>query len=124
MIAGKSTEMSLQEVDMRKHWPVGASFVAALTVLGCVSFEGYETLLSTWVGDTEASLVSKWGPPQNLYVSSDGDRTLMYYSNITVIFPGYNSTPPMPLQMTCQTKVTIGQARIVSWRYNGNDCRA
>jgi hypothetical protein len=134
---------------MRKHWLVGASLVAALTVLGCASFEAYEKLLGTWLGDTEANLVSKWGPPQNVYVSPDGNRILTYYSQRTIVLPGYTaptttylsgtnyggtfsgtatsynySTPPMVLDMKCQTNFTVRQAQIVSWSYNGNDCKA
>lgn len=132
----------------KSHMKIKLSFAILLLTLGCASSEAYEKILNTWVGDTEG-VVSKWGPSQNVYTSPDGNRILTYYSQRTMVMPGYtgpsttylsgynynggfsgtatayqSSAPPIPIDMRCQTNFTVNQGRIVSWSYKGNDCKA
>lgn len=134
---------------MSKYLCVGACLIATIFEVGCTSTKGYEKILDTWINDTEANLVSKWGPPQGLYISPEGDRTLTYESHNTMTLPGYSaptttflsgsnyggsfygtatsynhSTPPTVLNLMCQTNFTIHDGKIVAWRYKGNNCRA
>ena len=46
-------------------------------VAGCATRAGYETALSTWVGASEATLLSGWGAPDSFY-ESEGTKYLTY----------------------------------------------
>lgn len=122
---------------------VAATFAMALLALAaCATAEKYEAILDTWVGSSEASLVSSWGPPANVYEAPDGTRILTYNSARNVYIPGqapnYTTTvigntaytnavggrAPMSFGMSCATSFTVRKGKIITWRYQGNDCTA
>jgi uncharacterized protein YceK len=117
--------------------------VLAAALSGCTSVAGYEAALESWVGGTEAELVSQWGPPQNVYVAPDGTRVLTYSNQRSVSVPGtppsYSSTvigntvytqpvggtQGFDIDLSCSTSFSIDKnGRIASWSHRGNDCRA
>jgi hypothetical protein len=113
-----------------------------VTVGGCATAAKYEAILDSWMGSAEGELVSAWGPPINVYEAPDGTRILTFNSARNVYIPGqapnYTTTvigntaytnavggrAPMALDLSCATNFTVKNGKIISWRYQGNDCTA
>ena len=112
-----------------------------LTLAGCVTTANYEKNLDSWVGQTELSLIRKWGPPQRSY-ETGGHKFLVYVSSrneyVTGTKPAYRTTvigntaytkrvgriTGRNIRKNCQTTFEILGKRIVSWHGKGNDCKA
>ncbi len=108
---------------------------------GCATTENYEKILRSWVGAEELALVRKWGPPQNVY-ENGGVRFLTYERSAQGYVPGtaptYQTTrigntyttqavggsPGYAYSQRCTTTFEVSSGRIVSWRWEGNACRA
>lgn len=117
--------------------PVAFSF--ALT--GCATTANYEKILNTWVGASEVSLIRKWGPPQQSYETS-GHKFIVYTRSSSVYIPGiaptytttvvgktaYTSsvggTPGQTIATNCKTTFEIADGKVLSWQWQGNDCKA
>ena len=123
--------------------------VIGLFMVGCASTPeappattaGYEKILNSWVGATELAIVRKWGPPQQSYETS-GRKFLVFIRSQNIAMPGQDpyymtnrignttyTTPiggrsPMNLNFHCQTTFELDGEKIVSWGYEGNNCRA
>ncbi len=115
--------------------------IAAVFLAGCATSENYEKVLDTWVGSTEAELVSSWGPPNSFY-ESDGTRFLTYVRSRSGYIPGtaptyqttiigntaytssYGGSPGFSYSKHCKTTFTISGGTISTWRYEGNNCTA
>jgi ketosteroid isomerase-like protein len=111
-----------------------------LSLAACATAEKYEAVLNSWIGHTESELVSKWGPPDSVYVAPDGTRHLTYRSSRLVTVNGTpprftstvigdtvytqqtGGTPGATYNMKCTTVFAIRNGRITNWRYEGNDC--
>jgi hypothetical protein len=115
---------------------------AILFVLaGCATTANYEKILSSWVGFTELDIIRKWGPPQQSY-ETGGRKFLVYSSARNMYLPGtapsytttvigntaytnrVGGTPGQNIGLSCQTTFEISDEKIVSWRWQGNDCTA
>ncbi len=71
---------------------------------GCASTK---TEMETWVGSTEAKVLSSWGAPQSTIEAGDGSRILTWES-------------PYGKNKVCRQSFTIDDARIVTnWSYRG-----
>jgi len=118
---------------------------------GCATQANYEKMLQSWVGDSEAHLVSSWGPPASVY-EAGGSRILTYVQSGQAVLPGasyttpvrtttygnvgltpYNATSttylpqqgaPTVISMSCTVHFTVTQDRISNWSWQGNNCRA
>ena len=79
---------------MKCSFSIKAVLLAATTaaLAGCATTAGYETLLSSWVGNSADYLVSSWGPPQNSYRLSDGGSVLEYTRSRTLVLMGGYTT--------------------------------
>lgn len=122
---------------MRKI-PLG---ILMLALGGCATTAKYEKVLNSWIGADELSLVRKWGPPQQTY-ESGGRKFLTYVSGRNVYVPGtapsYTTTvigntvytnpvggsPGYSVQKQCNTTFEVENGKILSWRWQGNDCRS
>ncbi len=100
-----------------------------------------EKILNSWVGATELDLIRKWGPPQQSYEAS-GRKFVVYTNSRNVYIPGtapsytttvigntaytnrVGGTPGQNIGLSCQTTFEISGDKIVSWRWQGNDCTA
>jgi len=123
---------------MRKALALTAILFA---LISCATTANYEKILNSWVGSTELDLIRKWGPPQQSY-ETDGIKFLVYSSSRNVYLPGtapsytttvigntaytnrVGGTPGQNIGLSCQTTFEISGERIVSWRWQGNDCTA
>lgn len=121
---------------------VGLVLSVVVTVGGCATAEKYEAALNSWMGHSETELVSSWGPPVNVYTAPDGTRILTFQSARNVYIPGqapnYTTSvigntayttavggrSAMNLDMSCATSFTVKNGKIITWRYQGNDCRS
>ena len=65
-----------------------------LGLCGCATTAGYEAVLNTWVGNSESSLISSWGSPQNAYVMTNGKRAIEYARSRNMQMGGYTYTEP------------------------------
>ena len=117
-------------------WPV---LIGALA--SCATEANYEKILDSWTGSSENELLNSWGPPDSVY-ESGGTKYLTYARGNTVVLPGtapsYQSTvvgntmytnpvggtPPLVMNRHCKTTFTIQSGIIVSWRWEGNACKA
>jgi hypothetical protein len=108
---------------------------------GCATTANYEKILASWVGSTELDLVRKWGTPQRMYETGD-TKFLTYASSRNIYLPGtaptyqttyigntaytnrIGGTPGQNIGMSCITTFEVRNERIVSWRWEGNDCKA
>ena len=113
--------------------------LALLMLGGCATSEKYEAALNSWTGSSEASLISAWGPPDNVY-QSGGTKYLTYQDSSTVTIPGTSpsyettiigstaytnpigGTSPSTINFHCKTTFTIQADKVSSWRYEGNNC--
>lgn len=109
---------------------------------GCVpTTEGYKQNVTSWMGSSEAQLVRGWGVPQQVF-NSGGRKYFVYNSSRNVYLPGtsptytttfigntaytnsYGGSAPMNLNFQCKTTFEILNEKVVSWRFEGNDCTA
>lgn len=124
-----------------------------MVLSGCATTARYEALLNTWVGDNEDSLVSSWGPPQNIYQMRNGKKLIEYSQGRNVQMGGYSYTTPQTtyqqgvvgntmysgtstqyvtqttpvynINLWCKTCFTISSNGIIeSWRWEGNNCKS
>lgn len=117
--------------------------LTALIVASCATQAGYEKILRSWVGHSEAALVSSWGAPHRTYDSGSGTRILTYHdeSSGSVRIPTVQShqgmignTPyygtatggytQVPIHHQCITSFTLVNGTVTKWSYQGNACRA
>lgn len=116
-------------------------FLFALLLSGCATTANYEKILSSWVGSSESSLISSWGPPSSVY-ESDGIKYLTYRKSSSGYIPGAapsyqttfvgNTAYTTPVggysgfayNNNCSTTFTVNNKTITNWRYEGNACRS
>lgn len=110
-------------------------------IVGCATTANYEKVLSSWVGANEIDLVRAWGAPDNQYETS-GTKFLTYQKTDNIYMPGtaptytttmigntahttaVGGTRPYNLMMSCKTTFEVNNGKIVSWRWEGNGCKA
>ena len=115
--------------------------VMVLTLWGCATTANYEKMLTTWVGAPEIDLYRSWGSPDGQYEVS-GSKFVTFTRGGNMIMPGtsptyqttfigntaftnaYGGSPALNIQLTCRTVFEIRNERVVSWRWEGNNCKA
>lgn len=113
----------------------------AVVLTACATTAGYEKALNTWLGMQEIDLVRSWGPPLQTY-ETGGRKFIVYSSRRNVYQPGtpptYQTTvvgntvytnriggsPGIIIDRSCTTTFELDGTQVVSWSYNGNDCKA
>jgi len=115
--------------------------LAAMTI-GCATADGYEKIVSAYVGSSEEALLAEWGPPDRVYNSDSGTKYLTYTSSRTGSSPGvppiyqtscsYGQCTTIPVggspgytyTKSCKTSFKIVGGTVASWHFEGNDCEA
>lgn len=115
--------------------------IAAVALTACATMAGYEKILNSWIGAQEIDLVRSWGPPIRSY-ETGGRKFIVYASQRNVYLPGtapiYQTTvigntaytdaiggsPGVNIGMSCTTTFELEGAKVVSFSYSGNDCKA
>lgn len=116
------------------------SVLAMLALAACATAGKYEAVLNSWLGSTEAELVSAWGPPMRVYDAPGGTRVLTYSNSGNIVMPGtparYQSTvigntvytqqvggtSGYNIALSCTTNITVTNGRITHWSWQGNNC--
>ena len=119
----------------------GAVLLIFIVVGGCATTAGYEQVLNTWVGASEASLVnSSWGIPDGSY-QAGGRKYLTYNSsrahttpvstelNCSTSHAGatYCNTSTYggtTYNYSCKTTFYVENNRVIGYKFKGNDCTA
>ena len=137
--------ISVQIRENKDMWKL-MFMIAAAFLAGCTTTENYEKALNSWMGASESSLISQWGPPDSVY-EHDGTKYLTYVYSDSSVIPGspptyqtqiignrayttsYGGSSDTIINSHCKTIFTItnSQSRnavISNWRYEGNACRA
>lgn len=117
------------------------SLLLIVALTGCATTGGYERKLASFNGATELDLVRSWGAPQRIY-EADGRKFLTYSSSRIISAPGMAPNYTMSMigstayinrvggyggmtaSRSCQTTFELENGRVVSYQYDGNDCRA
>ena len=125
-------------------------YVTLLTLFltACATTEKYEAILNTWVGASVNDLVSSWGYPQESFQAPNGNMVYVYsksmnfvmptqttsrydiqsdplYGLPTTVYGNTTTTGGQTLSYSCRTFFEVNQSKkIVSWRWEGNNCRA
>lgn len=122
---------------LRSRAAVTIAIAAALA--GCATTGKYEQMLASWVGAPEVELIRVWGTPMRVY-DSGGRRFMLFSDSRNISMPGvaptYTTTfvgntaytnarggvPAQNLGLWCNTTFEVQNERVVSWRWEGNDC--
>lgn len=120
---------------------LAVTMLAAASIAGCATTANYEAMLKSWDGAPELDLIRKWGPPIQSYEAS-GRKFIVYSSNRNLFLPGTaptytttfvgnvaytnraGGTPAQNIGLVCRTTFEIFNERVVSSRWEGNDCKA
>lgn len=126
---------------MKTRYHTAAIITIATIVSGCATTANYEKKLNSWVGSGELDLIRRWGPPIQTYEAS-GRKFIVYNSSRNILLPGtaptYTTTfvgntaytkrvdgiPDQNIGLSCRTTFEIYAEKVVSWRHEGNDCKA
>jgi len=114
----------------------------AATTIGCATADGYERVVSAYVGSSEEALLAEWGPPDKVYTSDGGTKYLTYLSSRTGSSPGIppiyqtscsfgqcttipvGGSPGYTYTRSCKTSFKIVGGTVTSWHFEGNYCVA
>ncbi|MGI9392605.1 MAG: hypothetical protein ACR2N8_03610 [Parvibaculales bacterium] len=89
-----------------------------------------EKLVET-IGWSENRLVEYLGPPDKVYIASDGARYLGWIESKQILPGGYPYIDPFfitpelrynPARYSCHLTFTIKEARVVDWQWKGSEC--
>lgn len=102
------------------------TIVVLLALTGCATTGNYERKLQTWMGHSESDVISRWGPPTNVY--QDGDRRYLTWTKVGGSMAnatnfGYTAVG-VGGTFWCSTTLTSVHGTIQQWRWEGNACKA
>lgn len=110
------------------------------TLVGCATTANFEKMLSTWVGASEDSLISRWGPPSRVY-QSGSNKYLTFDRSSSGYVPGtsptyqttvigntaytqsYGGSAGYAYTQSCSVTFTVVNNQVATWRWEGNACR-
>lgn len=116
--------------------------LAALTLGACATTGKYEEKLNQLIGADELTLVRTLGPPSSGYPVGNSMFLVFGGEQGSVILPAGPSTattsvygntaytkvtpgmPAMAIRLSCITTFELQNDRVVSWRWQGNHCKA
>jgi len=117
-----------------------AAALLSLLISACATTANYEAVLNSWKGQNISDLINDWGYPINSYKLPNGNTVYMYSSSNTYITPRNTTTTyevrgntiygrsntygGQTLNYWCNTFFEADESgQIVTWRWEGNDCR-
>ncbi len=95
-------------------------FCLSLILSGCATAtsEGYTKIVDSWMGASEAKIVSAWGVPDSVYQLNETDKVFTYEESSQAILSEGVVT------FSCKTYFTLRNGVIVDWKFKGNKCNA
>jgi hypothetical protein len=94
---------------------VAAAVAAAFA--GCATNAKFQAKMNNWVGSPEATLVSRYGPPNSSYVLQDGGRVLQYTKGQNIAIGGGTVMQPVTTYGTGNITANTG-GRTTTGTYN------
>ena len=95
----------------------------AFSLSSCATTEAYSRIVSSYVGQSEQTLVQSWGVPDSVY-ESGGIKFLTYRRNAQTVHGGFGGIPPYMITKHCTTTFQVKDAVVGGWRWEGNACKA
>ena len=95
--------------------------IVTLLITSCSTVQNYETLLQTWVGQSEQSLLNAWGTPNGV-ARANGAHLLTYAKAEGRYFVGYGYGWSRPLY--CTTTFSIRDGIVIGAQFQGTECVA
>ena len=83
---------------------------------GCATFTGYNSMVESYHGISEAELIRTWGIPSRIHRS--GDSRFLIYSKSDAAMFGL-----MEVRVTCETTFEIQDRKVMSSIFEGGQCR-
>ena len=93
--------------------------VLSISLCGCATTSGYESVLQTWVGDSADHLVSVWGPPQQEYRQNSGGKVLEYQRSGQMVLPGVTTYEPQTTYSSGTVSATGSNGSYMNGSYGG-----
>lgn len=115
--------------------------LVALGLTGCATEAKYRTLLDSFNGVDELTLIRRWGPPDQVY-EAQGHRFLVYRQQQSMLLPGaepvyqttlsgntaytrgYGGYPPAFVTLFCATTFDLVEGKVLGSSYRGSNCTA
>ena len=92
-------------------------------IIGCSTLSScqkesnnYDIFLNSWIGQSEAQLVTTWGAPIDIQNSADNKQTFTYISEKKIIKNGIS------YDYFCQTTFTTQNDIITDYSWSGQGC--
>ena len=87
-----------------------------LILSGCAAFTGYNGMVESYHGISEAELIRTWGIPSKIHESEDS-RYLIYSKSDTAMFGLIEE------RATCETTFEIQDRKVISSTFEGGQCK-
>jgi hypothetical protein len=92
--------------------------------IGCATTANYEKKLQTWMGSDVNALIASWGPPDQVFPMSNGNKIYSYAKNggatSQLIYGTVYTT-----SYWCKTNFTTDPSdKIINWAWEGNSCKS
>ncbi len=71
------------------------SYISIALLIGCATQAKFQSKMDNFLGQSEASVVGTYGPPQNSYVLNDGSKVIQYTRGSTIVMPGATTYQPV-----------------------------
>ncbi len=123
---------------MKKIIQFASLAVVCAVSTSCRTVQGYETMLQSWVGKSEAQLVTTWGAPASMETIGPGRQLFVYIKQHQVTVPGeapnytalgedseYNNfgdSLDETFDYYCRTTFTTQDDIIVNYSWEGDGC--
>jgi hypothetical protein len=86
------------------------------TLTACSTQAKFEQNMNSYVGSSEANLVSQMGPPQNSYTVDAHTKILTWSQR------GHAMMGTTPVSLSCDVNMTVVDGRVERWTSRGNQC--
>ena len=111
-LLGKMAVMILLKLAMLKRRKLLFVFILS----GCATFTGYNSMVESYHGISEAELVRTWGIPSKIHEAQDS-RFLTYSKSDAAMFG------LMEAKVACETTFEIRDRKVISSTFEGGQCR-
>ncbi|MBQ2811346.1 MAG: hypothetical protein IJF12_04165 [Alphaproteobacteria bacterium] len=114
-------------------------FSVLIIISACKSNQNYNLNLRPWIGQSQSSLVSQWGEPDNIFGIDSNTYVYVYEKisnspfdadrhpyddelNYQAASGSEYGISQMPKVYYCKTTFTIRNNQVVDYAFNGDDC--
>lgn len=106
--------------------------ILLILVSSCVTeqqaTDNFRRIMNEWVGHDVNEMIDSWGPPQNVYVMSNGNKVYTWErhsSPMAMSNYNYHAVYTYSFQYWCKTNFTVSKhGTIIGWNAHGNACKS